>query len=60
MADIDVVQKKSGMGWLVWVVLAAVVVLAVVWMLRSRSDRPVGRTAAPPVWVTPNEPSAVS
>lgn len=37
MADIDVVPKKSGTGWALWVVVAIVAAL-IVWMLLGRGD----------------------
>lgn len=35
MADIDVVPRKGGMSWMIWVVLA-LIVLAVIWMMMGR------------------------
>jgi hypothetical protein len=38
MADIDVVQKKGGAGWVMWVVLALVAV-GILWMLMRGRDQ---------------------
>lgn len=39
MADIDVVQRKGGgMSWMIWVVLALIVV-AVIWMMMGRGSQ---------------------
>lgn len=48
MADIDVVHKKGGMTWVIWVVLA-LVALAVVWMLVGRDDQSRGMSRGPSV-----------
>ena len=38
MADIDVVAKKGGAGWMLWVVLALVAVV-IVWLLMRDNDQ---------------------
>jgi hypothetical protein len=53
MADIDVVPKRGGKSWLMWLLLA-IAAIAIVWMMMSRGDdgvdqvshRLVDRTAA--------------
>ena len=37
MADIDIVPKKGGISWVIWLVLA-LVAIAVIWMLVGRDD----------------------
>lgn len=39
MADIDVVPKKGGAGWMIWVV-AALVVVGVLWFLMRGNNEP--------------------
>jgi hypothetical protein len=41
MADIDVVPKKTGTDWVLWV-LAALAVIVVLWMLMGRNPDRMG------------------
>lgn len=46
MADIDVVPKKGGMGWLMWVILALIAVV-VVWMMMRGGESGPSSSATP-------------
>ena len=48
MADIDVVQKQGGKGWMMWLLLA-IAAVAIIWMLMARNNtrEEVGSTSVP-------------
>lgn len=37
MADIDVVSKQGGKGWLMWLLLA-IAVIAIIWVMMAGDD----------------------